>query len=353
MPSASARAPGSAKVRDDGDTRSAALLNLLAALSSLPTPPRYWLMENVPGFCDTNSWRRMHAVLSGLGYHVQEYLLCPSELLGVPNIRLRYYCVAIRRDDVITRGRSKFGGIAAPTPTVPTSAEGQVEQVFRCLPSQLNSASCSTPHASAKRLSEYLEPADATLDPVAMIDVQTLFKKSPTFRFEIVTHDALLTSCFTKSYSKGFFRTGALLDLAMPQSGRGHEPKPEPEPEPGQEEHAVKRPLVGETLATVDEQSCSCPGRRFVCLRGQEQLRRLLPSEIMRLLHYPCEFSWPDGVSIQDQWRLLGVFFTLSFLPWIFSYKTNLPGAKAMACISEWCVAYWSTCCCTWFKMRQ
>eukprot|EP01043_Picozoa_sp_COSAG02_P099321 COSAG02_NODE_35433_length_468_cov_1.113821_1_plen_122_part_01 len=42
--------PGSAKVRDDCDTRSAALLNLLTVIANMDSPPRYWLMENVAGF---------------------------------------------------------------------------------------------------------------------------------------------------------------------------------------------------------------------------------------------------------------------------------------------------------------
>ena len=74
-------------------------------------------------------------------------------------------------------------------------------------------------------------------------------------------------------------RTGALLETM--------EPEPEPEPEPD----AVEQ---------------TCIGRRFVCLTGRERLRRLLPCEVMRLLHYPSDFSWPRTVSMRDQWRMLG-----------------------------------------------
>ena len=176
---------GSAKVRDDGDNRSAALLRLVQILGDMDAPPAYWLMENVAGFCGTNSWRRMHAVLSSRGYRVEEYLLCPSELLGVPNIRLRYYCVATLR-------AAAGGGCSAPTPSSADMGQGDVH-----IPRELPSAS-SAAGASPKPLSHYLE-RDAVVHPEAAIDVQALFSKAPTFRFEIVRADAMLTSCFTKS----------------------------------------------------------------------------------------------------------------------------------------------------------
>ena len=176
---------GSAKVRDDGDNRSAALLRLLQVLGEMDAPPAYWLMENVAGFCGTNSWRRMHAVLSSRGYRVEEYLLCPSELLGVPNIRLRYYCVATLR-------AAAGGGCSAPTTSSADMGQGDVH-----IPRELPSAS-SAAGASPKPLSHYLE-RDAVVHPEAAIDVQALFSKAPTFRFEIVRGDAMLTSCFTKS----------------------------------------------------------------------------------------------------------------------------------------------------------
>jgi site-specific DNA-cytosine methylase len=250
-------------------------------------------MENVAGFCDTNSWRKMHTVLTSLGYHVEEYLLCPSELLGVPNIRLRYYCVAILRGDAADSGcSSEFGAVAAPTPTtvsMPTADEGnQSERVSRCLPPAQITATGVARSASPKTLSNYLVPSDTMIEPEAMIDVAALYKKSPTFRFEIGRGDAALTSCFTKSYAKGFFRTGALLDMASDF----REPEPEPEADYVNGSHPASAQVYS--------------GRRFVCLSGKERLRRLLPCEVMRLLHYPDDFSWPRDVTIQDQWRLLG-----------------------------------------------
>lgn len=300
--------PGSAKVRDDGDTRSAALLNLLAVIADMNSPPRYWLMENVAGFCDTNSWRKMHAVLGGLGYHVEEYLLCPSELLGVPNIRLRYYCVAVLRDGAADRGCSDFRANPASAPTLastcmPTADGGkQDDRVSRRLPSPAATATGAARSACPKPLSSYLVPSDTTVAPEAIIDAQALYKKSPTFRFEIVGGDAALTSCFTKSYSKGFFRTGALLDMTS-DSSSWLEPEPEPELEPERDANRVHSVVLGREPAP---EAGYCSGRRFVCLSGKERLRRLLPCEIMRLLHYPGDFCWPRGVSIQDQWRLLG-----------------------------------------------
>ena len=144
---------GSAKVRDDGDTRGAALLNLLTVIGEMDHPPRFWLTENVAGFVGTNSWRRMHCVLGAAGYRVEGYdLLCPSEQLGVPNIRLRYYCVA-----VLQQGNRDGGGSSVTTPVTNAAAvEGHAAEggppaaaIPRFLPNCSAGSSCSSSSSSS------------------------------------------------------------------------------------------------------------------------------------------------------------------------------------------------------------
>lgn len=108
--------------RDTVDPRCAAFLHLLQALSpaqsdedSLATvgagegsskrPPRVLseasrpiaiLLENVVGFETSQACAAMQLQLSAAGYRLEQFHLCPSQL-GIPNVRPRYYAMAIAK----------------------------------------------------------------------------------------------------------------------------------------------------------------------------------------------------------------------------------------------------------------
>lgn len=76
---------------DDPRTRGfAAVLDRLAV-----SGPRYFAMENVPGFEGSRAHGRLRDVLDATGYSMRETLLCPTSL-GLPNRRRRFYLVAAR-----------------------------------------------------------------------------------------------------------------------------------------------------------------------------------------------------------------------------------------------------------------
>ncbi len=79
--------------RDDDDARSRPLLTLIDRLRELQ--PRYFALENVPGFAGSRTHGRLRAGLVATGYTIFETELCPSEL-GQPNRRRRFYLVAAR-----------------------------------------------------------------------------------------------------------------------------------------------------------------------------------------------------------------------------------------------------------------
>lgn len=79
--------------RDLDDPRAESFLLLLDRLSA--HRPRYFAMENVPGFAGSRAHAALHARLDALGYARWETLLCPTSL-GEPVERRRYYLVAGR-----------------------------------------------------------------------------------------------------------------------------------------------------------------------------------------------------------------------------------------------------------------
>ncbi|KAL8272655.1 hypothetical protein Esti_003443 [Eimeria stiedai] len=81
---------------DVADWRAAGLLHLLDLLRSCACPPQALFLENVRGFEASETRERMQQVLRARNYYVEEYLLSPTQL-GVPNTRVRYYCLAVRQ----------------------------------------------------------------------------------------------------------------------------------------------------------------------------------------------------------------------------------------------------------------
>jgi len=62
----------------------------------MKTPPAYIFVENVKGFEDSATHDIFIQHLQDSGYIYQEFLLTPLQF-GIPNSRLRYYCMAKRK----------------------------------------------------------------------------------------------------------------------------------------------------------------------------------------------------------------------------------------------------------------
>ncbi len=75
---------------DTEDSRSAGFLGLLDRIRTIQ--PKHLVLENVPGFVESQAHRRLRDLLEELGYHVQEQRLCPTRL-GIPNRRERFYLI--------------------------------------------------------------------------------------------------------------------------------------------------------------------------------------------------------------------------------------------------------------------
>jgi site-specific DNA-cytosine methylase len=81
---------------DAKDPRSKALSHIFThVLPSLPEPPLYLAVENVPAFLWSEGRKMVVAALRRLNYDIEEFELCPT-LFGVPNKRRRYFLIAKR-----------------------------------------------------------------------------------------------------------------------------------------------------------------------------------------------------------------------------------------------------------------
>ncbi|KAF9978489.1 tRNA (cytosine-5-)-methyltransferase [Actinomortierella ambigua] len=81
------------------DTRAKSFLYLMRILPEMEHPPSYLLLENVKGFEESDSRDLLVETLAKCGYEYQELLITPLQI-GIPNSRMRYYCVARKTDKV-------------------------------------------------------------------------------------------------------------------------------------------------------------------------------------------------------------------------------------------------------------
>ncbi|KAF9898568.1 tRNA (cytosine-5-)-methyltransferase, partial [Lobosporangium transversale] len=81
------------------DNRAKSFLYLMDILPKLQHPPNYILLENVKGFEESDSRDLLVEALTTNGYEFQELLITPLQI-GIPNSRMRYYCLARKKDTV-------------------------------------------------------------------------------------------------------------------------------------------------------------------------------------------------------------------------------------------------------------
>lgn len=153
------------------DPRAATLITLLRRLKTVK--PRFFAMENVEGFQDSDAHELLLQTFHEGGYkHVREFLLCPSQL-GVPNRRPRYYTVA---------GRESLG------------AESMPRRRLRTLRDLLQSSRPTPEDEIALRLTpEHLGKYRGAMHGVRLDD------------------DRAVTQCFTSAYGRSHVRSGSFV----------------------------------------------------------------------------------------------------------------------------------------------
>ena len=154
------------KKRDLADPRAASFVALADIIRTV-RPPRL-ILENVPGFEHSQTHRLLQQTLSTVGYGVNRWLVCPTEL-GVPNLRRRFYLVA-------SRDHSELG---AP------SIEG-----------------------NPVRLQQVLKPTATT---ELSVDPATVNRYAGALHLVRAEDPKAITACFTAAYGRSLVRSGSYL----------------------------------------------------------------------------------------------------------------------------------------------
>ncbi|XP_073946888.1 tRNA (cytosine(38)-C(5))-methyltransferase-like [Choristoneura fumiferana] len=226
---------------DKNDPRTISFIYLIDILSELDNV-EYILMENVKGF-ECSAVRDLFInKLQECEFVYQEFLVCPSTV-GVPNSRLRYYCLA-RRNSTWTFKRK--------------------DEIMNRLPKDFDE-----PFA----LSEIIE--DSVPDKHLVPD--KLLKRANIF--DVCYKDSRRSCCFTKAYTHYVEGTGSVFTDASPDTV----------------DKCYKQANTHEVGST-----------EFVVALKEVRLRFFTPKEVSLLMAFPKDYDFPKNISTKQCYRLLG-----------------------------------------------
>ena len=258
--------------KDVQDNRADCFLHLIqSVLPDIKQKPRFLLIENVKGFETSEARRIMMQILNQLKYDCRELLLSPSQI-GIPNSRLRYYLIArLSPDFAFESGNSVIQ-------TIPSiQAHGACRQCCSILfpNSDLHPEANGSfkPEFETQSLQIFLQGEGDVLPHFSLNDKQLRY----TQVLDIVTRCSDNTCCFTRGYGHLLQGSGSVL-----QTNESRDPH--------------------ETMLQISQLNES---ERLVRLR-ELGLRFFTPHEIANLMTFPADFTFPDHVTDQQKYRLLG-----------------------------------------------
>ncbi|KAF9955000.1 tRNA (cytosine-5-)-methyltransferase [Mortierella alpina] len=320
------------------DTRAKSFLYLMNILPKMEHPPNYILLENVKGFEESDSRDLLVDCLTTAGYEFQELLITPLQI-GIPNSRMRYYCLARKTANVgsfvqpVTgtligyipsldppsqeqeqqqqeapkgfvdgRKQGDISGLSMPSASSVASKKRRTSLLTATVTKEENEETTSKPDEddiltdpmlalNVDKIEKYLEFRNVDDERMQkyMIPDKTLLKYGKTF--DIVKETTRRSCCFTKGYYHFVESTGSILQMAH-------------------ELDTASVFIEAEALkAKADSANPEEENARALALLRTLHLRYFTENEVARLMGFPIlegKFSFPDTTSLKQRYRVLG-----------------------------------------------
>jgi len=213
---------------------------------------KYLLLENVCGFEKSKAREMVISSLQSAGFEIQEFLICPRQI-GIPNSRLRYYLLA-KRGEKVQWSFDKSESLIQNFDSLSFS----LEDMNICKDSQ-------------ERVADHLDTDKEVIEEV-MVPEKVLAKFSKVL--DIVRKDNLVSCCFTAGYYRYCQGTGSVLQVVG------------------------EREDMDRVYSKLDSDG--------VEVLSELKLRYFTPKEISSLLGFPDNFSFPNTVTLRQQYKALG-----------------------------------------------
>ncbi|KAF9354345.1 tRNA (cytosine-5-)-methyltransferase [Mortierella sp. AD094] len=309
------------------DNRAKSFLYLMDILPKMTNPPNYILLENVKGFEESDSRDLLVEALTGAGYEYQELLITPLQI-GIPNSRMRYYCLARKTSVVGSFVQKPTGTLIGYIPSLDTDSEQESngdenneQKDFVDGRKQGDLSGLSTPAATKKRRtslststvtkedSTIEKPDEDTIlaDPMLALKVETLDKY---IEFKDVEDERM------KRYmipDKTLLKYGRLFDIVKETTRRRYYHFVE-------STGSIFQMVSEKDTATVFDEAEALKGKpdsptadddnaKALALLRTLGLRYFTENEVARLMGFPItegKFSFPATTSLKQRYRVLG-----------------------------------------------
>ncbi|XP_076827988.1 tRNA (cytosine(38)-C(5))-methyltransferase [Brachyhypopomus gauderio] len=278
---------------DVSDPRTKSFLYILDILPRLNKLPRFILLENVKGFETSSARDALIKTLTDCKYSFQELMISPT-CIGIPNSRLRYFLVAMAPP-----GSFSFQTTAEILNGYPEATSSDRTGSSQIPDGQCGGCSSETcdngyiiykmetardlerkrsqdKEETVQRLKEFLEEEGQGMDlEPYLLPPKTLLRYA--LLLDIVTLNSRRSVCFTKGYGHYVEGTGSVL----------------------QSRADVELETVFKSIEGLSDEE-------KLKLLSQLKLRYFTPREIANLMGFPSHFTFPEGISIKQQYRVLG-----------------------------------------------
>lgn len=299
---------------DAQDGRATGFLHLLQLLEQCVSPPSLLFLENVRGFDGSDTWLHMQQVLTSQRYTFQQFLLSPTQL-GIPNTRVRYYCLATRQaphqqqrqqehepEGLNMARQEEASQLNLMPPSVGPGGPGlpgaPAAPPIRCVAEFLEKdispdelAELLVPPSRLSRFIDSQQPSDTTPEAEETAgerDTESAETGGNGFRLEVITPKAIACGTFTKGYGRNLHSGGPLLLI---ESAEG---------EPAA--HAAS----ATTAATAVLEPHRLERGRFRRLRPGDSVRFFSSRELLRLHGFPESFGFPAYLPFRKRAALIG-----------------------------------------------
>ncbi|XP_043081700.1 tRNA (cytosine(38)-C(5))-methyltransferase isoform X3 [Puntigrus tetrazona] len=272
---------------DVADPRTKSFLYILELLPRLSKRPSFILLENVKGFEISAARDSLLKTLRECDYSFQEFLISPTSL-GIPNSRLRYFLIAKRRPgsfsfltsaEIIEGFPESESADSLTLPhNQPASSECEREKtgaiIFKMETVQeLERKRIQDSQETVRRLQDFLQK-DKDMDQY-LLAPKTLLRYA--LLMDVVQPGSRRSVCFTKGYGHYVEGTGSVLQSCVD----------------------VELESVFKNLELLSEEDKL---KQLLQLK----LRYFTPREIANLMGFPADFTFPNHISVKQQYRVLG-----------------------------------------------
>ncbi|KAH8583994.1 DNA methyltransferase PMT1 [Cryptosporidium sp. chipmunk genotype I] len=282
----------------------------MKSLESHDKLPKAWFVENVANFETSNTHKEMLNMLSKLNFCTFEFMLSPT-LIGIPNTRVRYYCVSVRKDSEyfikqlnelkMSIYQKNCQSIASNVLLSHSIRENIRDFKSEEIPLEYSNLLCSFPYEN-NQITQIIDDIPGLINDVIMnssdIDEESfkllkqfasnIVKNNPSFKFDIVNINSKASTTFTKSYIETKGRGGPLFDFSE-NNGKSE-----------------KRIIDDHDTYSHIFNTCILENKRFQTVQDNNNLRCFHPKEILSIMGFPNNWFEGININIKKQYSLIG-----------------------------------------------